>query len=254
MLYFLEYLKTHSLCKDEEEKSGKYGDTMRQFLAYISESIIASNEQYVAPVIIAHSFGGLTAMKLLERLKKDTKEPLLSSMALLCSVPPSGITKMSLRALRKNPARGWRIMQGLAMKKAVSNPKLCRQLFFDEEVSDEKLNTYMTKFQEDSRVTMDLKDLSNKLPMHATDEDGCSTYIKNGVLQAKGLVIGGTEDYIVDSEAVKETATFLCASSKMVDGAVHDIMLTNCWLDVAKELEVWLNSVVNSAESAYLPQ
>jgi len=243
VLYLLEYMHKQIF---EEENNGKCDDTLRLFFRYISASI-SSKDDYIAPVLIAHSFGGLTCMKLLERLDKEStkQRPLLSTIALLCSVPPSGITKMSMRALKRNPLKGWRIMKGLAMKKAVSDAKLCRMLFFDQEVSNDDMDKYMTHFQEDSKVTLDLRDLADKLPALDTDSNGCSTCIKNGVLQYQALVLGGTEDFIVDSYAVKETARYLCANNSAIDkksrcklvmvkGAVHDVMLANCWMERGK--------------------
>ncbi|KAL7541700.1 hypothetical protein ACHAXR_011145 [Thalassiosira sp. AJA248-18] len=241
VLCFLKYLYSRMHNDD------KYDGTMRLFFEFISGSVA------VAPIIIGHSFGGLICMKLLERLEKDNQQSpeqpqLMSSIALLCSVPPSGITKMSLRAMRRNPLKGWRIMKGLAMKKAVSDPKLCRMLFFDEELPDESLMKYMTYFQKDSKVTMDMHDLASKLPN--TDGDGCSTSI--GVLQYQALVIGGTKDYIVDHDAIKETARFLSAATTiMVNGAVHEVMLAACWVEVAKELELWLSSIVKMSSAPF---
>jgi len=64
---------------------------------------------------------------------------------------------------------------------------------------------------------------------------------------------------------VKETARYLCANNSAIDkksrcklvmvkGAVHDVMLANCWMDVAKELELWLSNIVRIAESSHLTQ
>jgi len=207
----------------------------------------------MAPVIVAHSFGGLIAMKLLEKLEKRD-EQLLSSIAVLCSMPPSGITKMSLRALRRNPLKGWRIMRGLAMKRATTTPKLCRSLFFDEETQEEDIHRYMSRFQEDSRVTIDLHELADKLPALATGADGCSTNIRRGALKYQALVLGAEKDFIVDADALAEAARFFDTKAVTVKGAVHDVMLAQCWNDVAKEIERWLSDIVAVAESSRLPQ
>ena len=255
VLYFLKYLKRRIY---NENSNGKYDDTMRLFFDFMSEKVTTSDPG-IAPILISHSFGSLTAMKLLECLpKQDTikTQPLLSSMAIFCPVPPSGHSKMSLRSLRRNPLRGWNIMKGLAMKKAASDPKLCRLLFFDQDIDDDKLNKYMAHFQADAKVTVDVHDLARKLPKLAADSDGCSKDVRNGVLQYKALVLGAQKDYIVDREAVKETAKFMCArdDALMVEGAVHDVMLADCRDNVAKELELWLNGIVKRTESAPVSQ
>lgn len=87
-----------------------------------------------------------------------------------------------------------------------------------------------------------MKDLADKLPILAAF-DGHSINIQHGMLQP--LVVGGSDDYIVDFDAIQETAKFLSSDSSkskcvMVQGAVHDVMLASCWLDVAKQIELWL--------------
>jgi pimeloyl-ACP methyl ester carboxylesterase len=205
---------------------------------------IAPKPLLAPPVLIAHSFGGLAAMKILEH-EKLSKKKLLLSMALLNSVPPSGITTMSLRALRSNPMKGWHIMQGLAMKQAVSNPKICRLLFFDSDEADAKddavLKEYMVHFQEDSKVTMDLRDMAKKLPMYSADEDGFSVHLRKGLLQRPALVLGGSSDFIVDKSAVQETARFFGVDGVIMDNAVHDVMLAKCRESVAERIKVWLD-------------
>ncbi|KAL7549423.1 hypothetical protein ACHAWF_012694 [Thalassiosira exigua] len=265
VLYFLEQLNRHVTAK---KKMWKSDDAMRLFFEFISNEFRSGcNDGYIAPVIIAHSFGGLVAMKLLERLSiangQTTKEtPLMSTMALLNSVPPSGITKMSLRALRRNPAKGWRIMRGLAMKRAVSDANLCRSLFFDQDIPPDELEKYLARFERDSKVTMDMRDLTKKLPILKSDSNGRSTCLD--ALLHPPLVLGGEDDYIVDSDAVEETARFLSPKSTdrdkhgcnlvLVKDAVHDVMLARCWRDVAKEIELWLSGFVSETEDAHLPQ
>ncbi len=202
----------------------------------------------IAPVLIAHSFGGLTAMKLLEHPMLQECTHLISSIGLLCSVPPSGIKKMSLRKLKRKPIDGWRIMKGLAMKKSVTNPMLCRLLFFDQVGSDDEINSYMKHFQQDSMVTIDLVDMAKKLPIISTNNDGASLFIKKDILHKPALVLGGSADFIVDREAIEETARFFAVKPVVVDGAVHDVMLANSWENVAREVEYWLHEVIEQCE------
>ena len=285
VLHFLERVS----CIDSNDNGERDGSSISDFMSEIHGNYASK----IPPVLIAHSFGGLTAMKLLEhpKLKEHVRQSLrlqekvgvstqtvktsnisvtrlLSTMALLCSVPPSGIKKMSFRSLRKNPKQGWRIMKGLAMKKAVTDPKLCRLLFFDQEnipcdavndpvtknegiASEETLQEYMAHFSKDSKVTMDLSDMAKKLPIYATDDDGKSIHLKQNVLQFPALVLGGTDDYIVDRDAVEETARFFGvedgANTVLVDNAVHDVMLGSCWNTVAEKVEVWLDEIASIA-------
>ena len=92
--------------------------------------------------------------------------------------------------------------------------------------------------------------MAKKLPIFAADDDGLSVNIKQGVLQFPALVLVGSDDYIVDQEAVEETARCCNCDAVVVEGAVHDIMLAQCWESVAKKIEIWLDEVVEMSETA----
>lgn len=197
------------------------------------------------PALIAHSFGGLTAMKYLER---PTSTSRISGVALLCSVPPGGIKGLIVRSLLRSPLDAYRITRGLAMKKALTDAKLCRRLFFGEDddgngVSEEDLDRYRSNFRRDTIATIDLSDLNKRLPSKfAGEDDGIASYVER--LSSKPLVMGGTKDFIVDPEGVEETAKFFGTEAVMVDGAPHDVMLTGRWEEGAKVLSTWLESDV----------
>ena len=130
--------------------------------------------------------------------------------------------------------------------------QLQRLLFFDADLPDAQLSKYQAHFQEDSEVTIDLGDLSNKLPVRATDSSGCSTSIDK--LQYPGLALGGTNDFIVDETAAKETAAFLGGEACIVEGAVHDVMLAKCWREVANEIDDWLESCLGTTDPVDVAQ
>jgi pimeloyl-ACP methyl ester carboxylesterase len=58
-----------------------------------------ADSSLAAPVLIAHSFAGLAVMKYLETVFSSSTPalPTVSGVAMLCSVPPSGNGKMTLR-------------------------------------------------------------------------------------------------------------------------------------------------------------
>lgn len=88
-----------------------------------------------------------------------------SGLALLCSVPPSGNGKMTMRFLKRSLIHSWKITAGFAMKKAITNLELCRELFFDtldesgnqtNGLSDEDIRKMQYYFERDSAATIDL--------------------------------------------------------------------------------------------------
>jgi pimeloyl-ACP methyl ester carboxylesterase len=100
---------------------------------YITE--LYSN-QGLMPIVVAHSFGGFILMKILEINSVREK---INSVALLCSVPPSGNGPMTIRFLKKNVCSAVKIVLGFVLKLVTKNEKLCREIFFDEQsfTSDE---------------------------------------------------------------------------------------------------------------------
>ena len=124
-------------------------------------------------ILLGHSFGGLTIMKWLEHYneEKDTENDnvKLKGVALLCSVPPSGNGKMTMRFLRRSFRQSWIITAGFVLKKAITDKTIARDLFFggvenDNGVSDEDIERYQSCFKRDTVATIDLSDLAKKLP------------------------------------------------------------------------------------------
>lgn len=130
-----------------------------------SSSSVARTQGAMLPVVIAHSFGGLILMKLLEIHHIRER---IAAVALLCSVPPSGNADMTKRFVQRDWLIALKIVWGIVFKgkltlsrssteaavflsisgndtamtlplisyaAATFSPKICQQLFFDESVS-----------------------------------------------------------------------------------------------------------------------
>jgi alpha-beta hydrolase superfamily lysophospholipase len=61
------------------------------------------------------------------------------------------------------------------------------------------------------------------------------------------LVLGATDDFLVDRAAVEETARYFggsaAAATVMVDSP-HDVMLGSKWKNAAEAIEVWLQQLL----------
>ena len=219
---------------------------LEEFVPKLSSSFSSAAD--VKPILVSHSFGGLSIMKYLEEYPTKGLERIGGSVV-MCSVPPSGNGKMTMRYLRKSLRASWKITKGLAMKKVLNDPNLCRELFFggledDHGVSDEDVARYQRNFARDSEATIDLMDLAKKLPSAQTDDNGRALFLSNWNKQAPPfLVVGATEDFIVDQEGVEETARYFGADLKMVDSP-HDVMLGKKWKNAAEEIHQWLQEVI----------
>jgi pimeloyl-ACP methyl ester carboxylesterase len=198
-------------------------DIIRRHCKEAEKALITADNQrrQLRPVVISHSFGGLAVMKYLEDYNRNKP---FSGIVSMCVVPPSGMQKMTFRYLRQSLVASWRITAGFAMKRCVNDAKLCRILFFggdkvvDENgqvienhgISDDDLRRYQEYFGRDSAASIDLLDLSKKLPSARTTEDGKAMALSGDSMgdaeleKVPCLVIGASDDYVVDREGTIE--------------------------------------------------
>ena len=176
-----------------------------------------------APVIVAHSFGGVVAMKLLE---DPAVRDNVRGVCLLASVPPSGNGPMTQRFLFKRFFDSLLIVWGFVFKRATTDPDVCRKLFFDSTVPDADIERYMTRFRADSRVTLDVASLTGVLPSKTSmGPDGRATWIREGNHAMPALVVGGEKDFVVDREGVQEAARYFATDPVIIPDTYHDVML-----------------------------
>ena len=208
------------------------------------------------PVLICHSFGGIVAMKYLETMyERDHREPkdLISGIVSLCSVPPSGLNPMIFRSMWKSFCLTWKVIKGIPMKKATTDPKLCRYLFFDGppssgcegknddfDISDMDLARYQNHFLEDSKSVIDVGHLSKNVPSKKVDTQGHAPFVS--CLPQAILVVAAQHDKIVDMDGNFETATYygLSENDVVVVDSPHDVMLSRNWRMAAEAIGGWL--------------
>ena len=192
-------------------------------------------------VLIGHSFGGLTIMKWLEqRYHEDERNSSnisnddinLAGVGLMCSVPPSGNGKMTMRFIRRSLKDAWKITAGFVLKKAITDKAICRDLFFGgtedtNGVTDEDIARYQSYFGRDTVATIDLGDLAKNLPSALADKDtGRAPFVDQ---LPPVFVIGASEDFIVDKEGVEETARYMGLEEPLIVVSPHNVMLGRRW-------------------------
>ncbi|KAL3816308.1 hypothetical protein ACHAXA_011069 [Cyclostephanos tholiformis] len=205
-------------------------------------------------VLIGHSFGGLTIMKWLEQYytedNKDTHIEThgvnLAGVSLLCSVPPSGNGKMTMRFLRRSLRVSWTIIAGFVLKKAITDKTICRDLFFGGSedangVTDEDVERYQSYFERDTAAIIDLKDLSRQLPSAKVDKQSGKAPFADKI--PSSLVIAASNDYIVDEEGSRETARFFGLNGPQYVDSPHDVMLGDNWKNGADAILDWLQQL-----------
>lgn len=207
-------------------------------------------------VLIGHSFGGLTIMKWLEEFyspsNSNKKDINLAGVGLLCSVPPSGNGPMTLRYLLRSFKDSYKITVGFAMKKAIVDKALCRELFFggdevESGISEEELERYQGYFERDTVATIDLRDLAGKLPSLLIEKERGEAIFVDRLrgLPLKPFVMGATDDFIVDNEGVIETGKYmgLAASAIKIVDSPHDVMLGKKWINGANAILEWVQGI-----------
>jgi pimeloyl-ACP methyl ester carboxylesterase len=230
----------------------KISEHVADLAALMEELPALTGQNDVKPVVICHSFGGLALMKYLE-LHPEASEK-LSGIVTMCSVPPSGNGKMTLRYLRRSLRDSWKITAGFAMKKCLTNESLCRELFFggdkrvledgtveDYGVSDEEVRRYQRYFARDSEATIDLVNLGRQLPSFSTGKDGKAPFFDQ---LPPCLVVGGKDDLIVDREGLEETAIYFGLEKPVLVDSPHDVMLGRKWQNAADLLHEWIQEQV----------
>jgi pimeloyl-ACP methyl ester carboxylesterase len=203
----------------------------------------------VPPIVITHSFGGLAVMKYLEQLHSENIpiNSIFSGVVTICSVPPSGNGPMTVRFLKRSIKDSYKITVGFAMKRCLTNIQLCRELFFDETITDNQITKYQQYFTNDSKATIDLLDLAKQLPSKYTNKHGIANFVlesdSNTMLNLPPIaVMGATDDFIVDTVGIQETASYFgCNNSDTIFiNSPHDVMLGSKWENGASLLYQWL--------------
>jgi pimeloyl-ACP methyl ester carboxylesterase len=236
-------------------KVAEHCEDLDGFLKQIP-SLLGKGYEKTKPVLLSHSFGGIVVMKYLEGCGANDKQPsdLFSAIITMCSVPPSGNGKMTMRFLGRSLVDSYKITVGFAMKKSISDSTLCRQLFFGGEprvlvdgttddygVSDADIARYQEYFARDTDATIDLLDLAKVLPSSKVDENGRAPFVLD---LPPSLVIGAKDDFIVDPEGNMETSRYYGLEGPVWVDSPHDVMLGGKWQNCADTIHNWIEEKV----------
>ncbi|KAJ8622862.1 hypothetical protein MRB53_031391 [Persea americana] len=196
------------------------------------------------PVLLGHSFGGLIVQYYISNMitghlskklpaGREGSHPTLSGAVLVCSVPPSGNSGLVWRYLLSKPFAAFKVTLSLAAKAFATSLPLCKETFFSAEMEEHLVQRYQELLKESSKIPLfDLKKLNASLPPPSVP--------KNSV---QILVMGASDDFIVDAEGLAETAQFYGVSPECMEGVAHDMMLDVSWEKGAQLILSWLNDL-----------
>ncbi|KAF7820017.1 chloride peroxidase [Senna tora] len=226
---------------ESDAPSGSVAGTLETHARDVADFI---NKNIESPaVLLGHSFGGLIIQYYIAALSSDQLSemknlyPMLKGAALVCSVPPSGNSGLVWRYLFSKPIAAFKVTRSLAAKAFQSSLSLCRETFFSATMEDHIVKRYQELMKESSRMPLfDLRKLNASLPVPKASN--CPLDI---------LVLGAKDDFIVDAEGLKETASFYGVSPVFVEAIAHDMMLDISWEKGAKVILSWLNGLDKNA-------
>ncbi|XP_062185619.1 uncharacterized protein LOC133889164 isoform X2 [Phragmites australis] len=186
------------------------------------------------PVLIGHSFGGLIVQQYISCLQgSELLHPKLAGAVLVCSVPPSGNSGLVWRYLLTKPVAAFKVTLSLAAKAYANSLSLCKETFFSPQMDDELVLRYQALMKESSKLPLfDLRKLNASLPVSSVPDN-----------TAEILVMGASNDFIVDSEGLSETSRFYGVQSVCVEGVAHDMMLDCSWEKGAGIILTWLEKL-----------
>lgn len=218
------------------------------------------------PVVVSHSMGGIIVMKYLDETASGSigtdgkKKPneIFSGIASMCSVPPSGNGRTTIRYLRRSLIDTYKITVGFVLKKVITDNGICRDCFFGGEkkvsedgftiiddfgVPDEDLARYQGYMERDSKATLDVSDLAKQAPSKTASAGGRAPFVAD---LPPCLVVGATDDFIVDEVANTETADYYGVDQPVYVDSPHDIMMGRKWQNGANALHEWLEETFAS--------
>ncbi len=222
---FLDYFVERGFEAHALSLRGHGASEGRERLRWFSiEDYVQDIEQIAAqlsspPVLVGHSMGGFVVQKYLE-----TREA--PAAVLLASVPPRGVFSTLMRLTARHPLVILRANVTLSLWPIVETPALVREAFFSKTMSDEKVQRYFERMQDESyRAFLDMLLLDLRKPAR---------------IRTPLMVMGGASDTIFRPEQVKGTAAAYGVQPGMFPDIAHDMMLEDGWQQVAAAMAEWL--------------
>ncbi|XP_064979988.1 uncharacterized protein LOC135622251 isoform X1 [Musa acuminata AAA Group] len=228
---------------ESDVPSGAAAGTLKTHTSDVSDFI--RKEVRSPPVLIGHSFGGLIVQSYISNMTYSysseqpslsenlVAHPLLAGAVLVCSVPPTGNSGLVWRYLLTKPIAAIKVTLSLAAKAFANSLPLCKETFFSSTMEDHLVLKYQELMKASSKLPLfDLRKLNASLPV--------SPPAKGTV---KLLIMGASDDFIVDTEGLQETATFYGVQAVCVEGVAHDVMLDSRWEKGAQTFLSWLQEL-----------
>jgi len=197
---------------------------------YVADVNAAAISLPVRPVVIGHSMGGFVVQKYLE------VHPAPGAV-LLASMPPSGTSRVLLRAVGAQLALGAAHVGGglLSTLRRDRTPRIA----FSTKVVRATLFSQSTP---ESDVIWCAKRLTDATSARAVLDMMFLDGLRRRNAATPLLVLGAADDHLISRRQVHRTARAYGTHAELIAGVGHDIMLESCWPAVAERINEWLRS------------
>jgi len=183
----------------------------------------------VPPFVVGHSMGG----GLVQQLLAQPDRPRLAGVALLASMPPRGVVRVTTQVATHSPGTFLRANLTLNLGRLVATTEQVRALFFTPSTPESVVEAATARVQSESyRAFLDMLLLDRPRPIP---------------VDVPVLVIGAGADPIFNAAEVAQTARAWGTEPVMFAGMGHDVMLDDDWETVADHLAGWILGVSTSS-------
>ncbi len=181
-----------------------------------------------APIVVAHSMGGMVAQHWLARFDSVTllESPPCQALILLSSVPPSGLATTGFNMLVSDPTLIWQLSAVPVLGEGAVSSFVQRAMFAPD-APPALIGHYSKRMQDESmRVSLDM---NCALPPNP----------RNGKALPM-LVIGADHDAFITPWMSRSTAAHYGCPCVILDNTGHAIMLGPTWRVAAETIHNWL--------------
>lgn len=174
------------------------------------------------PVLVGHSLGGFVVQRHLET-------HLAPAAVLVGSTPPGGAMRLTLRAIRHDPAGAAKAFATLRLLPMFGRPEAAHYWFFSAGAPPQEVASYARRLTDESfRAVVD----TVIRPVRTTR------------ITTPLLVLGGAQDRTATPDDVAITARRYAVEPVRLDGLPHEVMLDRNWERAASYIEDWIRTAV----------
>ncbi|GGB45792.1 alpha/beta hydrolase [Flexivirga endophytica] len=174
------------------------------------------------PVLVGHSLGGFVVQRRLE-------EHPAPAAVLVGATPPSGAMRLTLRAIRHDPAGAARAFATLRLLPMFGSPEAAHHWFFSADTPAGQVAGWSDRLCDESfRAVVDT----------------LVRPVRTKRVTTPLLVLGGSADRTAPPQDVAFTAHRYGVEPVVLDGLPHDLMLDGGWQRAAAHIANWLDDTL----------